>query len=92
MAYAIDILRREHANMAKLLSLLEQQIGKVEQSQSPDYELIKSIADYFADFPATCHHPKEDVLFSRWLGRDETADAVVEELSFEHRSIANSGV
>ncbi len=87
MAYAIDILRREHGNMAKLLSLLEHQISKVEQAQGPDYELIKSIADYFADFPANCHHPKEDAIYARLCERAPDAAKAMGDLEHEHESV-----
>jgi hemerythrin-like domain-containing protein len=88
MAYAIEILRREHANMGKLLSLLEHQITKVEQAQNPDYELIKSIADYFADFPANCHHPKEDVVYRKLCERAPEAANAMGDLEEEHGSVA----
>lgn len=88
MAYTIDILRKEHANMSKLLSLLEHQIGKVEQSERPDYELIKSIADYFADFPSSCHHPKEDVIYAKLRDRDPGAADAMGDLDDEHGAVA----
>ncbi len=88
MAYAIEILRREHANMGKLLSLLEHQIAKVEQAQNPDYELIKSIADYFADFPANCHHPKEDIIYFKLRERAPEAAKAMGDLEEEHGTVA----
>ena len=87
MAYTIDVLRREHTNMAKLLSLLEAQIAKVEQAQTPDYQLIKSIADYFADFPSCCHHPKEDVIFAKLCERAPDAAKAMGDLEQEHESV-----
>ncbi len=87
MAYPIDVLRREHSNMGRLLSLLEHQIGKVEQAQNPDYGLIKSIADYFADFPANCHHPKEDVIYARLCERAPDAAKAMGDLEHEHESV-----
>ncbi len=35
MAYAIDILRKEHSNMQRLLSLLEHQITWSSKPESP---------------------------------------------------------
>ena len=87
MAYTIDVLRREHTNMAKLLSLLEAQIAKVEQAQTPDYQLIKSIADYFADFPSCCHHPKEDVIYAKLCERAPEAAQAMGDLEQEHESV-----
>lgn len=56
--------------------------------QRPDYELIKSIADYFADFPANCHHPKEDVLYGKLCERNPEAARAMGDLEEEHDSVA----
>ncbi|MGI9413161.1 MAG: hemerythrin domain-containing protein [Hyphomicrobiales bacterium] len=88
MAYAIDILRREHANMQRLLGLLEHQITLVETAQQPDYELIKSISDYFDDFPRSCHHPKEDVIFDKLKERNPDAAEAMGDLEHEHGAVA----
>ena len=88
MAYAIEILQKEHANMGRLLALLEHQISKVELAENPDYGLIKSIADYFTDFPANCHHPKEDVIYDKLRERNPEAARAMGDLEEEHESVA----
>lgn len=88
MAYAIEILRKEHSNMQRLLALLEHQITLVEQAGQPDYELIKSIADYFNDFPGSCHHPKEDVIYDKLKERNPQAAEAMGDLEQEHDAVA----
>lgn len=88
MSYAIEILRKEHVNMARLLALLEHQISRVERADRPDYELIKAIADYFADFPASCHHPKEDIIYDRLRQRNPGAAKAMGDLEDEHGAVA----
>jgi len=88
MAYAVDILRKEHSNMQRLLALLEHQIKLVEQAEQPDYELIKSIADYFGDFPDSCHHPKEDLIYDKLRERNPQAAQAMGDLEHEHGAVA----
>ena len=58
MAYAVDILRKEHSNMQRLLALLEHQITLVEQAGEPDYELIKSICGLLRRLPRKLPSPQ----------------------------------
>lgn len=48
--------------MAKVLDLLERQIGLLEQGREPDGELLTEITDYFRSFPDLYHHPKEELI------------------------------
>ena len=89
MSYAIEVLRKEHANMARLLALLEHQISRVERADGPDYELIKSIADYFADFPTSCHHPKEDIIYDKLREKNPDAAQAMGDLEDEHGAVAD---
>jgi len=29
----------------------------------PDYEILQTIIQYFQDYPESCHHPKEEMIF-----------------------------
>jgi hemerythrin-like domain-containing protein len=60
-------LRAEHANMERLLSVLDQQVEIFEAAGQPDYTTIQDIVLYFLDFPDQCHHPKEDVVAQKLL-------------------------
>ena len=88
MSYAIEILQKEHTNMARLLALLEHQIVRVERSDAPDYMLIKSVAEYFADFPGSCHHPKEDIIYLKLREKSPDAARAMGDLEDEHGAVA----
>ena len=60
-------LRSEHANMERLLGVLDQQIEIFEAAGHPDYTTIQDIVLYFLDFPDQCHHPKEDLVAQKLL-------------------------
>ena len=67
MRNVIGDLRTEHANMARLLNILEKQIEIFEATGQPDYTITQDIVLYFLDFPDQCHHPKEDLVAQRLL-------------------------
>src|SRR5512144_2966030 len=77
MTEAIRVLRREHANMAALVKTLEWQLAEFEAGGTPDYDVIRSVIDYFLRFPDLYHHPKEDLVFGRLK---ERAPAVAERI------------
>ena len=65
MTYVIEILRQEHRNIEKLLRVLERELSLFDRGERPDYEVIHAVIDYFTDYPDSCHHPKEDMIFER---------------------------
>lgn len=67
MRNVIGELRAEHANMARLLKILDQQIEIFEAAGQPDYTIVQDIILYFLDFPDQCHHPKEDLVARKLL-------------------------
>ena len=67
MASILEEIRRDHANMAVLLRLLDEQIEIFAAGGQPDYERLQDIVLYFADFPDECHHPKEDLIAEKLL-------------------------
>ncbi len=89
MAKVIDTLRQEHANIAKLLDILEAQLGRFDRAEAPDYEIVQGIADYFVGFPDRCHHPKEDLVYGKLRVRDPAAAAAVGDLEAEHAKVAD---
>ncbi len=58
---ALLLLGIEHQRIDQVLDVLERQINLAELGKQADYKLIELAIDYFLDFPAACHHPKEDL-------------------------------
>jgi hemerythrin-like domain-containing protein len=85
MARIIDILLEEHRNIEKLLLVLEQELEVFDHSESPDYEILRAVIEYFQDYPENHHHPKEDIVFEKLKLRDPAAVTRVGDVEAEHQ-------
>lgn len=88
MTEVIRALRREHANMATLVKTLEWQVAEFESGRIPDYDIIRSIVEYFLSFPDLYHHPKEDLVFAKLKQRAPEAADRIGDLRREHEALA----
>jgi hemerythrin-like domain-containing protein len=84
MPKIIDILLEEHQNIEKLLLVLEHELEVFDASGRPDYEILQSIIQYFQDYPETCHHPKEEMIFAKLQARDPAAAKKFGDVEAEH--------
>jgi hemerythrin-like domain-containing protein len=84
MVAVIDVLREEHANLARLLDLLEQQMA---DPQKADFGLVKSILDYCLTYPDQFHHPKEDMVYQALAHYEHEMSPSIEDLEAEHEEI-----
>ena len=84
MTYVIEVLRQEHRNIEKLLRILEQELSVFDRGDRPNYEVVVGIFDYFKDYPDSCHHPKEDMIFNKLKSRNPAAAAKIGDLRIEH--------
>lgn len=91
MSAAIEALKRDHENIAKLLEILESEILAIEVGKTPDHALMRDIMRYMAEHSDRFHHPKEDLIFAQLLKREPTVRADVEELITEHVFIRLAG-
>ena len=83
----LEELERDHLNMAALLRVLEQQVEVFRRGQTPDYEIIQAIMEYFLDYPDLIHHPKEDILARRLMAKGGEAAAVLASLPDQHAQL-----
>jgi len=91
MSQVIAALERDHANIVKLLEILESEILAIEVGKTPDYPLMQDIMRYMAQHSDRFHHPKEDLIFAQLLKRDPGVRADVEDLIEEHIVIGLAG-
>jgi hemerythrin-like domain-containing protein len=84
MPKIIDILLDEHQNIEKLLLVLEHEFEVFDRSGRPDYEILQSIIQYFQDYPESCHHPKEEMIFEKLKLRDPAAAKRFGDVEAEH--------
>ncbi len=91
MSHVIAALTRDHANISKLLEILESEILAITVGKTPDYPLMQDIMRYLSQYSDRFHHPKEDLIFAQLLRRDPDVRIEVEELIEEHVLIGLAG-
>jgi len=92
MPHIILQLQQDHLNAAKLLDLLEAQIGTLHDGETPDYLLMFDVMCYMRHYPDLFHHPKEDLIFEKLKERDPSVRPIVDNLMEEHKALAEKGV
>lgn len=81
----------EHANLARLMDILEKQLAAFNVGEQPNYDLLLDVVHYLRHYPDQVHHPKEDVAFARLLKRDPRMKPQIDRLTQEHRAIGAAG-
>jgi hemerythrin-like domain-containing protein len=87
MMQVLDQIQRDHRNMRLLLGIVEEEMDAYREGRVPDFELLRSIAEYTLHYPDLFHHPKEDLVFERLVARDPAAKAVIGDLTQEHKRL-----
>lgn len=85
---ALRLLEIEHKHIGQVLDVLERQVELMENGKEIDYKLIELAIDYFLDFPETCHHPKENLIFARVMAHKPDKLAVIGDLIGEHKELS----
>lgn len=89
MSMTMEMLKREHQVMGRLLDLLELQVALFEKAEQPDYQLLSEVIDYFRSFPDLYHHPKEELVLQRLAERDPASAERVGDLEADHHECAD---
>ena len=77
----LQTLHQDHANQLQLLSLVETEIGKLDDVSDPaDFELLSLALEYCSDLPNRYHHPKEDRFYERLVARDPAIGDRIDDL------------
>src|SRR5450756_2879226 len=84
MPKIIELLLEEHRNIEKLLVVLEHELEVFDRGERPDYEILQTIIQYFQDYPESCHHPKEEMIFAKLNARDPAAAKRFGDVEAEH--------
>ena len=87
MSKILATLRDEHANMGRLLDVLDDQIAVFGRGETPDYEAIRSILAYMIDYSDRYHHPKEDLIYHRLRERPQHRGRHVPRTGAEQQSV-----
>jgi hemerythrin-like domain-containing protein len=84
MTRLIEVLREEHRSIEKLLGVLEQELRIFDRRERPDYDTLQAVIDYFAEYPARCHHPKEDMIIDALMARNLASAIAVGDIHSDH--------
>ena len=85
MSQMLRRLRQDHANLQKLLFILERQIAAFDRREGPDWDIIEGAIDYLLTYPDLRHHPTEDRILRRLQAKDPSAAAPFRDLDAGHR-------
>jgi hemerythrin-like domain-containing protein len=88
MSNMLRRLRQDHANLQKLLVILERQIAALDRCGRPDWDIIEGAVDYLLTYPDLRHHPAEDRILRRLQAKNPSAAAPFQGLEAEHREHA----
>ena len=90
MATIMSRLRDEHANVEKLLKVAEHQADAMARGETPDYDLLEDIVEYFLAYPEAFHHPLEDLIYERLAAVRPDQREAIGDLSREHARLTES--
>src|SRR5215467_5994237 len=76
---------RNIENIEKLLNVMEQELNVFDRGERPDYEVFGAIIEFFKNYPDSCHHPKEDIIYAKFKKRNPDRAASIADLEVEHR-------
>jgi hemerythrin-like domain-containing protein len=88
MTLIIEQLRRDHRNMRQLLDIIEREMKAYLDDESPDFDLLRMIAEYTVNYPELVHHPRENLIYRRLAARDPTLRSAAGDLIKEHQRLA----
>ena len=87
-AHLAQEIRDEHSNTKKLLDVLERNLEAFGEADHVDWNLVDDIVSYCREYPQTCHHPKEDIIYRRMYDRDRAKAEGAGDLLAEHEQLA----
>jgi len=91
VANGLKVLRTDHTNFKRLLTLLESEIARFRRGEKPDYELMHDALHFITQYPDRVHHPAEDAIFARLEKVDASAQPAVTAMIAEHERLVASG-
>jgi len=84
-------LRRDHANISRVMRVAARELDALEAGESADYGLLEEIMRYLTGYSDAHHHPTEDILFAELGVRSPAARAEVDAITAEHDTLIVRG-
>src|SRR5215467_2602192 len=88
MSQMLQRLHQDHANLQKLLFILERQTAALDRRERPDWDIVEGTIDYLLTYPDLHHHPTEDRILRRLQAKNPLAAEPFRNLAAEHREHA----
>jgi hemerythrin-like domain-containing protein len=88
MADVVTLLQIDHRKMVKVLDVIQQQAINMGRHARVNYRLLESTFVYLSGYPDQCHHPKEDLVYRKLLGRCPDMADTLKDLVKEHETLA----
>lgn len=78
-------IRQDHANIARLLLVLEQKLKILRQDgRTINYQLMLDVIEYLQNYADRYHHPLEDAIYRYYLEHQGQASDSINRLEEEH--------
>ncbi|HEA51289.1 hypothetical protein LCGC14_0523490 [marine sediment metagenome] len=80
-------LRRDHANMARLLHILVLRHKNLKQGERPDFHLIREVVDYILEYMDGFIMPLERLYSEHLLAKDPEAEALSRRMGEDYQAL-----
>lgn len=87
----LEQLNQDHANIRRLLTILNGKVAKLRGGEHPNFGLLAEVVDYLINYADEYHHPWEQNLFFHFANRDEELDRVMAQCGEQHDALRVSG-
>lgn len=82
-------LHEDHENFSRILRIADQELSMLKRGEAPDFNLMLDMVDYIENYADLYHHPREDVIYERFLEKSNESRSDIETLMEEHASLRN---
>jgi len=87
MPAAIEQLNLDHANIERLLALLERQMAVLHRGDPAEVAMLLDVMQYFGNYPELVHHPKENLIYGRMVEREPRVAGEIRNILEEHKTL-----
>jgi hemerythrin-like domain-containing protein len=84
---SLNQLRRDHANMARLLHILLLRHKNLEQGERPDFHLIREVVDYILEYMDGFIMPLERLYSEHLLAKEPDAETLSRRMAEDYRAL-----
>ncbi|WP_448549347.1 hemerythrin domain-containing protein [Thalassotalea fusca] len=87
MSKLISVLYQEHKGLKRLLSLMKENLVRLQREESIDHSLLEDSVHYIEVYVDSYHHPKEDVFYQYIIDHKLDSNRVFQHKLDDHDDI-----